>query len=155
MEEKNFMKEELDRMISNEKNIAHYLMSTPFSTVNNMNYGEALKPEFFEKNFLVYDELEKIETKIIEYLDDISQNTVLITGYQGCGKTTFVHYLAKNIQTYYLENNKKSCIEIIDFEEQDDENTDNKDEEKNPFKRILINRMISEISQNSVNRKTY
>ena len=31
MEEKNFMKEEFDRMISNEKNIAHYLMSTPFS----------------------------------------------------------------------------------------------------------------------------
>lgn len=95
MEDKKNIGKEFGKMICNERNIAHYLMATPFSAVNNMNYGETLKPEFFKQKFLVYDDLKQIEDSIIKYLDDISQNTVLITGYQGCGKTTFVNYLAK------------------------------------------------------------
>ena len=98
-----------------------------------------MQPELFKKEFLVYNNLDLIEKEIIEYLDDISQNTVLITGYQGCGKTTFVNYLAENIKIFY-ENQGKVCnIEKIDFEK------DDKEEKGNPFKEILIEKIVKSI----------
>lgn len=126
-------------MISKENNIAHYLISTPFSALNNLNYGNKLLPELFEKEFLVYDGLMDIEKEIIEYLKDISQNTVLITGYQGCGKTTFVNYLVEHLKEKYITEGKTCGIEKIDFEKEDEE------EEGNPFKQILLNVISDQI----------
>ena len=145
------MQEEFNKMIENENNVSHYLISTPFSTVNNVNYGNTLTPEIFKNNFLVYDNLKIIEADIINYLDDIAQNTVLITGYQGCGKTTFVNYLTKNIQKHYEEKMKYSNVDVIDFEEQDDE--ENNYERMSPFQQILIQRVVDEFSKSSSDNK--
>lgn len=141
--------QEFNKMIMNEKNMSHYLISGPFSTVNNANYGNTLTPELFEKEFLVYNSLRSIENDIFSYLDDISQNTVLITGYQGCGKTTFVNYLARNLQKHYIKKGKRSNIEIIDFEELDDEENDGG--EQNLFRYILVKKIVDEINISPVN----
>lgn len=126
-------------MINKENNIAHYLISTPFSTLNNLNYGNKLNPELFEKEFLVYDSLLDIESEIIDYLQDISQNTVLITGYQGCGKTTFVNYLVEHLRETYVNNGKTCGVEKVDFEKEDE------DENGNPFKQILLKIIADQI----------
>lgn len=129
MEDYNVKRELFNAMLKNESNIAHYLISTPFSTLNNLNYGNKLDQQLFEKEFLVYDGLQDVENEIIEYLQDISQNTVLITGYQGCGKTTFVNYIAEHLKSQYNKEGKVCNIEKIDFEKESE------DEKGNPFKK--------------------
>lgn len=101
-----------------------------------------MSKELFKSKFLVYDKLEEIEKDIRDYLQDLSQNTVLITGYQGSGKTTFVNYMVDNIKKIYNDNGKNCEIEKIDFEKE------NKGEEKeNPFKMSLIERIVDNISK--------
>lgn len=139
--------EAFNNMISIENNIAHYLMSTPFSYLNNLNYGNKLSPELFEKEFLVYKNLDVIEQEIIQYLKDISQNTVLITGYQGCGKTTFVNYLVKHIKESYQQDRKVCNIDKIDFEKEDEE------EKVNPFKKVLIGRIAESLCACTADRE--
>lgn len=141
MNNKNLGQDSFNQMLNKESNIAHYLMSTPFSSLNNLNYGYKLQPELFKKEFLVYNNLDLIEQEIIDYLDDISQNTVLITGYQGCGKTTFVNYLVDNIKQFYEEQGKVCNIEKIDFEKE------GKEEKGNPFKKILVERIVENICE--------
>lgn len=139
--------EDFNYMINKENNIAHYLMSTPFSYLNNLNYGNKLTPELFEKEFLVYKNLDAIEEEIIQYLKDISNNTVLITGYQGCGKTTFVNYLVKHIQESYQQNGIICNIDKIDFEKE------NEDENVNPFKKVLVRRIAESLCACTANRE--
>lgn len=128
-------------MLKNEKNISHYLMSNPFSSLNNLNYGTALNAEIFEKKFLVYDSLQEVENEIIEYLQDISQNTVLITGYQGCGKTIFVNYLVRHLQQLYQRRGLSCAVEEIDFEKEDEE------DKGNPFKKTIVRIVVEKICE--------
>lgn len=135
-------------MINKEKNMAHYLISTPFSALNNYNYGNKLLPDLFEKEFYVDAGLLDIENEIVDYLDDISQNTVLITGYQGCGKTTFVNYLVAHLKDKYTKKGKICLVEKVDFEQKEED-------EDNPFKKILLNILFDYIcdASSSLNRE--
>ncbi len=72
----------------------YYYRATPFTEHGDFNYNGALKEKFF------FDNLFSKKGNCIKYINEIkasllnrSHKSVLLTGNQGCGKTTFVHFL--------------------------------------------------------------
>lgn len=84
--------------VARESDISHYFASTPFSSIGGYDYGSSLTKDFFREHFYVEGKLPKRKGMITEALGEGRRNIVLLSGYQGCGKTTFVHYLIDDIR---------------------------------------------------------
>lgn len=73
----------------------YYLRSTPFTEHSEFNYNGELKEDFFfEHMFTKEGEFDKYVYKIRNSLINNKHKTILLTGNQGCGKTTFIHRLS-------------------------------------------------------------
>lgn len=79
-----------------EASALYYLRATPFTEHSELNYDGMLKDDFF------FDHLFSSEGKYSKYVKQIkkvlnthTRKTILLTGSQGCGKTTFIHHLQR------------------------------------------------------------
>ncbi len=91
----NISGEEIMKAKIKENSALYFLRSTPFTEHSELNYNGILKEDFFFKRLFSQ------EGKYAEYVETINKSlllhknkTILLTGSQGCGKTTFVHHLA-------------------------------------------------------------
>ena len=90
----NTMSEELMRGQIKNESALYFLRSTPFTEHSELNYNGTLTESFFFKH--LFSKKGKYETyvqPIKEALITRGRKTILLTGNQGCGKTTFVHCL--------------------------------------------------------------
>ena len=72
----------------------YYLRSTPFTDHSELNYNGVLSEQFFFDNLFSDAGEYKQHLKLVkEALLTRRMKTILLTGNQGCGKTTFVHHL--------------------------------------------------------------
>ena len=76
----------------------YYYRATPFTEHGEFNYNGLLTEEFF------FDHMFSPKGRCNEYLREISESlrahehkSIVLIGTQGCGKTTFVHHLARAI----------------------------------------------------------
>lgn len=82
----------------------YYYRATPFTEHGEFNYNGALKESFFFDN--LFSKEGKCNTYIARIQKALNNNeykSILLTGNQGCGKTTFVHYLEKQCPEYQFE----------------------------------------------------
>lgn len=100
----------MERKIKN-MNAAHYLICNPYSKLGRSQMGSNAKDneECFFNSFMVttnktYERLARVANVVL----DAAMNSVFITGYRGCGKTTFSKLLQALID---------SRIELIKFED--------------------------------------
>ncbi len=84
------------REVAKDTDISHLMTATPFSAFARADYGSRLKPWMFREYFYVDEGLRDSERAICRTLYDDTRNLVLISGYQGCGKTVFAHYLVED-----------------------------------------------------------
>ena len=90
--------------------VLYFLRSTPFTEYGIYNYNGLLDPQFFFDNlFAKKGNCDEHCNIIINEIVARHKKTVILIGNQGCGKTTFVHYL-KN------EMADKRVFNILDFD---------------------------------------
>jgi GTPase SAR1 family protein len=88
--------QDFDRKINNLSDVRTFLLANPFTNDPHLNFNRLLNDEYFFEHFFSF---QKNAEKAIE---DIKQaireehQTLIITGYKGCGKTTFINYLCRN-----------------------------------------------------------
>lgn len=91
----------------------YFLRATPFTEYSEYNYDGALTPKFFFENlFTTSGKCEEICKKIVDGILIKNKKSIILIGNQGCGKTTFVHYLKNKL--YQLD--KERCFYILDFD---------------------------------------
>ncbi len=126
----------------------YFFRSTPFTEYGEYNYNGALKRDFFFKNlFSNKGNCEEYINTIVKSIFDEQKKSVILIGNQGCGKTTFLHYLEDKIMS-------KAEFNILDF----DKDTSNPKLEDfiEKFSAFLHNKMIIDYScNNMVNKRFY
>ena len=90
------MKTEVFKRKGESMNVTHYLICNPYSKLGNSQMGTNREEneELFLDLFMVitnktYERLASVANVVL----DSAMNTLFITGYRGCGKTTFSKYL--------------------------------------------------------------
>jgi len=85
-----------------------YLRANPFTKTDGVDFGGTISQEmFFDKFYASSIKSEILLQDITQEVMDNPQSTIVLQGYSGCGKTTFLHYiLYKNFPN----------SSIIDFE---------------------------------------
>lgn len=108
VEERNTMEKEIISFIDN--NLERYLKANAISSLGDCKYGGKLSKELFYN--ILYDEsnasIEK--EKEIDKWFSRRNNIAIITGYVGCGKTTFTHHYLKR------ESDLNNKVILFDFE---------------------------------------
>lgn len=88
--------QEVQKFCTSLKNVKveSYLISNPFSKLGNEDIGGLLSIKLFQEYFDVIS-LKTLEryAAISRTLENINKNAIFITGYRGCGKTTFARRL--------------------------------------------------------------
>lgn len=85
------------KSIKNESPL-YYFRSSPFTDHGEFNYNGVLSEKFFFENmFSKNDNTDTIIKDIKTTLIRRDKKTIVLYGNQGCGKTTFLHSLEKNI----------------------------------------------------------
>lgn len=104
----------LDKEIC-KNSVLYYLRATPFTEYGEYNYNGELKSNFFFDNLFSKDgKCDYYVEKVIDEIINKHKKSIILTGNQGCGKTTFLYYL------------KRQMPENIDFKVLDfDKNTSN------------------------------
>lgn len=103
--------------LSKENSVCHYFTSTPFSNLGNANYNKNLTPEFFRKHFYVETpQLIEMKQELYAFLKSNSKNIAFITGYQGCGKTTYTNYAIDDACKEFTKQNYNCSVVKFDFE---------------------------------------
>lgn len=93
-------------------NAPSYLIANPFSKLGNEDLNGTVTTEVFFRNFcLLSNEYYERLVDIQRVAEDPNMNTVFITGFRGCGKTTFARYLAAVVNG---EQSIKYSVEDID-----------------------------------------
>lgn len=93
-----------------ENGLARFLQANPYTRFPFYTYDDIITPESFENLFYC----ESVNSNLYKnYLCKIidnphGKNTFFIVGYQGCGKTTFIH----SVINKYSANNRMQTIEI-------------------------------------------
>ena len=100
--------------VERDTDISHIMAATPFSSIARSSYGSRLKPWIFKRYFYVGEGLERCKEELLQTFDDGTKNLALISGYQGCGKTVFVHYLAEEFKGW--TDGWRVSSSFIDFE---------------------------------------
>ena len=80
-----------------ESGIARFLQSNPYTRLPFYNYDDFMTPDIFEKSlYCESPDSERYKNYLCSLLDKShGKNTFFIVGYQGCGKTTFIHSVFK------------------------------------------------------------
>lgn len=105
----NVGEDNLEQRIKNNGAL-YFFRSSPFTEYGEYNYNGALNKDFFFENLFTNEG--KCEQYCSEIVDEIfakNKKTIVLIGNQGCGKTTFVHYLKKEI-------NDSAFFKILDFD---------------------------------------
>lgn len=90
--------------------VLYFLRATPFTEYGEYNYNGALAPEFFFENlFTTKGQCNNLCKSIINQIVDKHKKSIILIGNQGCGKTTFVHHLKREL-------NGKRNFHILDFD---------------------------------------
>lgn len=85
-----------------------FLRATPFSVSDGVNFNGKLTEEmFFDEFYADTKEAENCKKNILKSIRNNSDSIVVLIGYSGCGKTTFLHYLLRE---------KKDKMYLFDFE---------------------------------------
>lgn len=89
-----FMGKELIDMINKaEINAEKYYLMHPFSSSSNITYSSALTGiDFFPEFYVISNKTYERLAEIAALSNNKTKNTVIITGYRGCGKTNFLRY---------------------------------------------------------------
>ncbi len=94
-----------------ESGLSRFLQANPYTRFPFYTYDDSITPELFEN--VLYCESknsERYKNYLISILDKPhGKNTFFIVGYQGCGKTTFIH----SVVNEYL---KKEEFQLIDID---------------------------------------
>lgn len=103
------MEERMKNML-NKLEANRFLIANPFSKLGNENLNNLITKElFFEKLHVVSN---KTNDRLFEFLkikENPTTNSIFMTGYRGCGKTTFIRYLESIIENN--NDNKNSCFD--------------------------------------------
>lgn len=93
-------------------NAAHYLICNPYSKLGNsqMGYNTSENEKCFFGSFMVttnktYERLARVANVVL----DAAMNAIFITGYRGCGKTTFSKTLQAVIESRIVMKKFKDC----------------------------------------------
>lgn len=88
------MGKELINMINTaEINAEKYYLMHPFSSSSNITYSSALTDiDFFSEFYVISNKTYERLAEIAALSNNRTKNTVIITGYRGCGKTNFLKY---------------------------------------------------------------
>lgn len=89
-------KEEAINNMIKEISMRVFLKATPYASGNKSDLENGMDDDFFY-NYL-YSHSQKAEKYLNEILDRINRDlrkNIILYGYQGCGKTTFVHYILR------------------------------------------------------------
>lgn len=82
----------------------YYYRSTPFTEHGEFNYNGTLKEEFFFENmFSSAGKCSHYINEIQNVLNRKKHKSILLIGNQGCGKTTFMHYLTRQCANVSFE----------------------------------------------------
>lgn len=121
----------------------YFYRSTPFSEHGEFNYNGALTENFFFKNLFSNEgECTTYLNKIAKALNNRSHKSIILIGNQGCGKSTFVHYLKKEFS--------EADFKFFDF----DKNTSNPT--LSEYIEIFSNYLLSLLKKsNEVNKQFY
>lgn len=102
------------KMIQNDDTIERFLVCTPFSTNSIYTYSGELTEDLFFKQLYVDSKPQKdkisLEKKIVRNVEYNTKNTIFILGNKGCGKTTFVYKVKRE-----LCNKSKLSYMMLDF----------------------------------------
>jgi len=78
----------------NKADVAHYLTSNPFSGLANANLNGCLTKELFFTHFHVQSLMMCARMAAIFSVSmSTRKNTIFVTGFKGCGKTTFANFI--------------------------------------------------------------
>lgn len=149
MEERNELKVMMEEVINqvskdSETGIIRFLQANPYSSFEYYNFNVLKnKSDLFEKTLYCESKQSKIYK---EYICNIlenpnGKNTFFLVGYQGCGKSTFIH----SVINMYIKEVSSSVI-IIDC--------DKKGKDANHLKNIISNILIKTI-KNSIKIKNF
>lgn len=71
-----------------------YLRANPFTKTDGVDFNGVITQDmFFEKFYATSSNAENLLQDIIREVVDNPESTIILQGYSGCGKTTFLHYL--------------------------------------------------------------
>lgn len=98
------MSEDIIKMI-NQISVSDFLVANPNSSSCNKAFKKIFKGTDFLKEFYIISNktFERL-AKIAYVSNDITKNTIFITGYRGCGKTCFMNFLDKLIKDEFKLN---------------------------------------------------
>ena len=90
--------------VLNESSAQKFLRATPYTKTDGVDYNGKVSEELFFDHFYVETEnSQKQIKKILRVLKENPEATIIIRGYSGCGKTSFLHDLL-------FRNIKKSTV---------------------------------------------
>ena len=118
---------ELGRMINNnEIDLRQFFTMHPFSATEKISYDLALKDiDFFKNLYIQSNKTYEHLVKTISVLNNKAKNLLVITGYRGCGKTNFLHFIKhlaanENVLINYcklLNEELEEAGDIVDLKE--------------------------------------
>lgn len=92
----NSMKEFEEKLAS--ASLKQFLVSTPYSSGNKSFLDRSINDEIFYSNLYCKSEMaESICKQIMERSNNGNTKNIILPGYKGCGKTTFVHYFMRTV----------------------------------------------------------
>lgn len=76
-----------------ECGVARFLQSNPYTHLPFYTYDNSITPDLFEKSlYCESNDSERYKNYLCKLFDrSLGKNTFFLVGYQGCGKTTFIH----------------------------------------------------------------
>lgn len=81
--------------------VLQYYRATPFTEHGEFNYNGMLKADFFFEH--MFSKVGKCDEYLKEISDSLKENqhkSIILIGNQGCGKTTFIHYLVRTCSNH-------------------------------------------------------
>ena len=99
-------KELIDMINTTQINAEKFYLMHPFSASSNITYSKALTNiDFFSEFYVLSNKTYERLSEIATLSNDRTKNTLIITGYRGCGKTNFLKFCQAIIEgKFHLQN---------------------------------------------------
>lgn len=114
-----------------------FLRATPFSISDGVDFGGVLSEDvFFDKFYTNTSKAAVVKNEILSNLKANTDSIVVLIGYSGCGKTTFLHYLLRE---------QRDKMFLFDFEKGIDNQLDEPilSKLRNEFNDIIVDDIIN------------